>query len=354
MIALSRERTRHLAAVAIVAILVFAAPLVLPPYVTFELAFGGAYAIAILGLIVLTGNNGQISLGHGAFVAIGGYTVAILLQRTALPIWAAVALAPAVSGFVGVLVGAVALRLSGAYLALATFALAVTFPPTIKRFGALTGGSQGIALTSLRVPPFIAAFISSERLLYYLIWTCLALICALTWYLLAGRVGRAMRALRDHEIAAVSFGIDPVRYKSLAFGWSAAYAGIAGALLALLTSYVSPDTYSLQLSITLLIGAVLGGLGTLWGAIVGGIVIEFLPLWAQSINPAATSIVYGIALIAVMIAMPAGIAGTLTRGVRPRPATPGDRWDRTASGTCSAANGAAVRPRAEGTSRRSS
>jgi branched-chain amino acid transport system permease protein len=163
-----------------------------------------------------------------------------------------------------------------------------------------------------------------------------------------------MRALRDHEIAAVSFGIDPVRYKSLAFGWSAAYAGIAGALLALLTSYVSPDTYSLQLSITLLIGAVLGGLGTLWGAIVGGIVIEFLPLWAQSINPAATSIVYGIALIAVMIAMPAGIAGTLTRGVRPRPATPGDRWDRTASGTCSAANGAAVRPRAEGTSRRSS
>jgi branched-chain amino acid transport system permease protein len=353
LIALCRARTGHFVPVAIVAILICAAPFVLPPYVTFEFSFAGAYAIAILGLIVLTGNNGQISLGHGAFVAIGGYTVAILHQRFGLPIWAAVALAPALSGLIGVLVGTVALRLSGAYLALATFALAVTLPPTIKRFGALTGGSQGIALTSLRVPRFMAGLLSSERLLYYITWGCFAFICALTAYLLAGRLGRALRALRDFEIAAVSFGIDPFRYKSLAFGWSAAYAGIAGALLALLTSYVSPDAYSLQLSITLIIGAVLGGLGTLWGAIVGGIVIEFLPLWAQSINPAAASIVYGIALIAVMIAMPAGIAGTIVRGLRPRSATHGDRPDRTPSATSSAA-GAAVCPHAEGTSTRSS
>ncbi len=308
-----RSRSGPLVPLALVALLLVAAPFVLPSYVAFELAYAGAYAIAILGLIVLTGYNGQISLGHGAFVAIGGYTVAIATERIAAPVWASVPLAGVICGLFGTLVGIVALRLSGAYLALATFALAVAVPPTLKRFGAFTGGSQGITLPPLGVPASLTAILTSERLLYYVTWAILALLCAFTWSLLAGRIGRTLRALRDNEIAAISFGIDPFRYKSLAFGLSAAYAGIAGGLLALATAYVSPDTYTLQLSITLLIGAVLGGLGTLWGALVGGVVVEFLPLWAQTVNPAASSIVYGVALIAVAIAMPVGIAGALRR-----------------------------------------
>ncbi len=335
-------------AVGVVALLIVAAPFVLPSYVAFEIAYAGAYAIAILGLIVLIGNNGQISLGHGAFVAIGGYALAIAASRAGWSPLLTIPLAGIVCGVAGLLVGAVALRLTGAYLALATFALAVTLPPVIKRFGAITGGTQGITLASIAVPPGLAAFMTSERLLYYVTWGIFAVLCAATWALLAGRFGRALRGLRDNEIAAVSFGIDPTRYKSLAFSLSAAYAGIAGALLALLTSYVSPDAYTLQLSITLLIGAVLGGLVTLWGAVVGGIVIEFLPLWAQSINPAASSIVYGVALIVVMIALPYGIAGAIARGLRAivAAATPQPKETPPANA------GNPILPHAEGSSRR--
>jgi len=325
-------------AVALVALLAIAAPLVLPSFVAFELAYAGAYAIAILGLIVLTGHNGQISLGHGAFAAIGGYMVAIGAERAGVPAWAGLPLAGAICAVFGTLVGVVALRLSGAYLALATFALAVAVPPTLKRFGAFTGGSQGITLSPVGVPAPLGGVLGPERFLYYVTWAILALLCALTWYLLAGRLGRTLRALRDNEIAAISFGIDPFRYKSLAFGWSAAYAGIAGGLLALTTAYVNPDVYALQLSITLLTGTVLGGLETLWGAIVGGLVVEFLPLWAQSVNPAASSLVYGVSLIVVMIAMPAGIAGTLPRVLHAL------RLALVARGN----HNARVRPRAEG------
>lgn len=332
-------------AAAIVALLIIAAPFVLPSYIAFEIAFAGAYAIAILGLIVLIGNNGQISLGHGAFVAIGGYALAIAAQNAGWPVWVTIPLAGIICGIAGLCVGAVALRLTGAYLALATFALAVTLPPIIKRFSSLTGGMQGITLSSLPVPAFLAGAFTSQRLLYFLTWAVFGVLCAVTWWLLAGRFGRALRGLRDNEIAAMSFGIDPVRYKSIAFGLSAAYAGIAGALLALLTAYVSPDAYTLQLSITLLIGAVLGGFFTLWGAVIGGVVVEFLPLWAQSINPAASSIIYGVALIAVMIAMPYGIAGAIMRGLRAlRPA-------RSPAVAPDAATAQPIRPQVEGSSR---
>ncbi|GAC1442347.1 MAG: branched-chain amino acid ABC transporter permease [Vulcanimicrobiaceae bacterium] len=299
------------------AALVVCAPFLVPSFVTFELTYAGAYAIAIVGLIVLTGHNGQISLGHGAFVAIGAYAVAIGSTH-GIPVGLCVILAIALTGIVGTLVGIVALRLSGVYLALATFAFAVAMPATLKHFGYVTGGSQGIALPR----------VANDRALYFLTWTLVGITCAITSAILAGRFGRALRALRDHEIAAIAFGIAPARYKALAFGWSAAYAGSAGALLALATAYVSPDGFTLALSLTLLTGAVLGGLGTLWGAIVGGLIVEFLPLYAQTINPAASSIVYGIALIVVMRLMPIGVAGAATTALR-RIAAP--RLTRTAA-----------------------
>ena len=288
----------NLIAFAVAAVIVAVVPWLLPPYIAFELAYAGAYAIAILGLIILTGFNGQISLGHGAFMAVGGYAVALAVTRAGWPPEIAILIAAALCAVLGALVGIAALRRSGAYLALATFALAVSVAPLLKRFKETTGGSQGITFAAGHAPGPLAGLLDSERWLYYETWLILGV------------------------LFAVSFGINPSVYKTLAFAWSAAYAGVAGALIASATAYVSPDSYTLQLSITLLIGAVLGGLGSMWGAILGGLVVEFLPLWAQSINTAASSLIYGISLILVMIAMPGGIAEAIRRVsftiIRPR------------------------------------
>ena len=285
------------AAVVLFAIL----PWVMPRFLTFEFAFAGAYAIAILGLVVLTGTNGQISLGHGAFMAVGGYTLAILAEAWNWPPELTFPVAAVVAFVLGGIVGLVALRLSGAYLALATFALAVAVPPLIKRFASVIGGAQGVTLM----------FSRDSRILYAEAWGIAALLILVTWFMLRGRIGRSLRALRDNEIAAVSFGINPVGYKTFAFALSAAYAGIAGALVGTATAYVSPETFELQLSLTLVIGLVIGGLGSLWGAVIGALVVEFLPLLSQLVNPAASSLIYGIALILVMILVPGGVVGAL-------------------------------------------
>jgi branched-chain amino acid transport system permease protein len=307
-------RPGRLVAFVVAAVIIAVVPSFAPAFVSFQLSFVAAYAIAILGLIVLTGKNGQISLGHGAFLAVGGYTVAILAAKGGVPYWLAVIAAGVISGIVGILIGIVALRLEGVYLALATFALAVSVPSVLKRFGGLTGGSSGIVLSPI-VPPL---HVDPEKFYYYVTWLVAGAIFVFTAVLLEGRLGRALRAIRDNEVAAVSFGVNPYYYKTLAFAWSAVYAGIAGGLIAIATGFASPDTYGFTLSVTILVGAVLGGLETLWGGIAGGVVIVFLPLWAQKINAAAPSVVYGVALIAVMLVMPGGIAGSLIRLFRRR------------------------------------
>jgi branched-chain amino acid transport system permease protein len=295
-------RRGPLAVAVILAAIVAVLPAFLPGFAIFQLTYVAAYAIAILGLVVLTGMSGQISLGHGAFIAAGGYITALLVHSGGAGAVLALPLAALGCGIAGFAIGFVALRLEGIYLALATFALAVAVPSTLKHFKAWTGGVQGISL-----PP------APERPLYYLAWALAGGLAIFTAFVLRGRVGRALRGLRDQPIAAVSFGVNPAAFKTLAFGWSAAYAGIAGSLLALATAYVSPDSYGFALSLTLLAGAVLGGLGTVYGAFAGALVIEFLPLWAQRIGPAAPSVVYGLALILVMVFLPVGIAGALTR-----------------------------------------
>jgi branched-chain amino acid transport system permease protein len=309
----ARVPAANIISFAIAAAVVAVVPWILPPYISFELAYAGAYAIAILGLVILTGMNGQASLGHGAFMAVGGYAVAIAVSRAGWPPEAAILIAAVLCAIFGWLVGMVALRLSGAYLALATFALAVSVAPVLKRFKDATGGAQGLTFSTAHAPGALATVLDNERWLYYEAWLLVGVLFAASWFALQGRLGRALRAIRDNEIAAVSFGINPAFYKALAFAWSAAYAGIAGALIANATAFVSPDTYALNLSITLLIGGVLGGLGSMWGAIVGGFVVEFLPLWAQNISTAASPLIYGISLIVVMIAVPGGIVGAIQR-----------------------------------------
>jgi len=295
------------------AVLVIVLPWLIPPFMTFEFTYVGAYTIAILGLVILIGNSGQISLGHGAFVAAGGYTVAVLLQSLGLSYAVSLPAAAIVCGIFGFGLGAIALRLESVYLALATFALAASVSPLLKRFKHLTGGVQGISMPSPHAPEPLRHLIGTETWFYYLTWGIAAIAFALAFAGLRGKVGRSLRAIRDSEVAAVAFGINPVFYKTLAFGWSAMYAGLAGAILAIVTAYVSPDVYGIPLSLTLLAGAVMGGLDMMWGAVIGGLVIEFLPLYAQRVNPALSSVAYGIAEIAIMLFMPIGIAGALQR-----------------------------------------
>ena len=313
-----------------------------------EFAYVGIYFIALLGLNVLTGYTGQISLGHGAFMAIGGYTTAILISDQGLKlgghtfssdmrdIWT-IPLAGLVAGIVGFLFGFPALRLTGLYLALATFAIAVAMPGLIKydRFETFTGGGGGINLfesegrtrptettdpvtfetisepikvLGLEIPTF-------NEWLYYLCWTVALVLFGVAWLLLRGKMGRSLRAIRDSELAAASSGVNLATNKTLAFGISAFYAGVAGSLLAIATTFVNPDTYPITLSIFLLVGVVVGGLGSLWPLVFGAIFIQFLPLWAQEVSKAqgAPAVVYGVILILVMLLLPGGFAGLLRR-----------------------------------------
>lgn len=301
--------------VAAFAVVVALLPLVIAPYLAFQIAFAASFAIAILGLVILIGHSGQISLGHGAFMAVGGYTVAILLNAAGIPFVASIPFAALGCGLLGIGLGFVSLRLADIYLALATFALAASISPLLKRFGSITGGVQGLLMPTPHAPGPLHDVMRGEVWLYYVAWAIAGLLFALAYVGLHGPVGRSLRAIRDSEVAAISFGVNPVLYKTLAFGWSAAYAGVAGALQAMATAFVSPDTYDVSLSLTLLVGVVIGGLDMMWGAILGGVVIEFLPLWVQKVNPALSAIVYGLALIAIMLFMPGGIAGGIDRFV---------------------------------------
>ena len=299
---------------------------VLPSFVSAfraqQLAYVAIYLTALIGLNVLTGYTGQISLGHGAFMAIGGYTTAILMADHGVKdVWT-IPIAALVTGVVGFLFGFPALRLSGLYLALATFAIAVSMPAVIKRFEGFTGGGSGINLFGL---PELTASLTPVTVLgqdlvfndwlYYLCWTVALVGYVIAWLLLRGRTGRALRAVRDSETAAQSSGVSLPRYKTLAFGVSAAYAGVAGSLFAIATTFVNPDTFPIALSILLLVGVVIGGLGSLVGLIAGAIFIQFLPIWSQeaSKSPGAPAVVSGVLLIALMFVLPMGVAGLVGR-----------------------------------------
>jgi branched-chain amino acid transport system permease protein len=277
------------------------------------------YFIALLGLGILTGYSGQISLGHGAFMAIGGYTTAILSVdgisgHQLRDIWT-IPLAGLVAGLAGLLVGLPALRLSGLYLALITFGIAVSFPQLPKKFGGFFGGTSGKILNLVSAP--FGLDLSPNDWMYYLTWGIALALLAVAWWLLRGKTGRALQAIRDSEVAAASSGINLAYYKTLAFGISAFYAGIAGSLLVISIAFVNPDTFPISLSILLLTGVVVGGLGSLSGVVVGALFIQFLPIYAQRVSQQAPSVIYGLILIAVMFLLPTGAAGLMRRLLAP-------------------------------------
>jgi len=272
-------------------------------------------AIALVGLNILTGYSGQISLGHGAFLAIGAYTTAILMDKFDVPYWATIPVAGLVCLVAGFLFGLPALKLEGHYLALATFALAVALPQLLK-FRYLepwTGGVQGIVIMKPDPPisSFMGLTLNSDRWLYFVALLVAALMYLVAWNLLRGRIGRALIAIRDQPTAAALMGIDTSLYKSLAFGVSALFTGVAGSLSAILVAFVAPDSFTVFLSITLMVGMVVGGLTSLPGALYGAAFVQFIPNLADQISKAAPWAIYGALLIVLMIVLPGGIAGGL-------------------------------------------
>ena len=286
---------------------------VLKGYQLFQATMVLAYAIALLGLNMLTGYNGQISLGHGAFFALGAYAAGILMEHAGAPYWATVPAAAVVCLAVGYLFGRPALKLEGLYLALATFALGVAMPQLLKykHLEAWTGGVQGIVLIKPDAP--FGLPLSQDQWLYVFALGVTVVMFLIAHNLLSSGTGRAMRAIRDHAMAAEAMGVDNRHYKSMTFGVSAAYTGVGGALSAIAVQFVSPDSFTLFLSISLLVGIVVGGVGTLWGAFFGAIFIMFVPNLAEQVSKAAPWAVYGVVLIAIMFAMPGGVMGLLNK-----------------------------------------
>jgi branched-chain amino acid transport system permease protein len=299
-----------------VAVIALAYPFVASGYHIYQGAQVLILAIALLGLNLLTGFNGQISLGHGAFFAIGGYGAAILITKFGLPFWAAIPLASVVCFVAGFLFGFPALRFGGLYLALATFALAVATPQILSYtgFDAVTGGSQGLSLPKPLAP--LGLRLNSDQWLYLV---CLACGAALYWAarnLASGRIGRALVAIRDQPIAAETMGVNAALYKTTCFGISALYAGVAGGLSAIAVGFVSPESFGLPLSLAFLVGIVVGGLASLGGVLFGALFIEFVPNIADQLSvnfgesaKALPGAIYGVLLILVMAAMPTGVAG---------------------------------------------
>jgi branched-chain amino acid transport system permease protein len=310
------ERTRPRFATILVCVVALALPFAVSGYHLFQFSQVLIYAIALLGLNLLTGYNGQISLGHGAFFGIGGYCAAIFIVKFGAPFWLAIPLAGVICFVAGFLFGLPALRLGGLYLALATFALAVAMPQLLnyKGFDAWTGGSQGLQLDKPHPPPGLP--LTTDQWLYFVCLLCAAILFVAAANLVRGRVGRALVAIRDHPIAAETMGVNAALYKTTCFGVSALYAGIAGGLSAIVVGFVSPDSFSLFLSLSFLVGIVVGGLASIWGVVFGALFIEFVPNYADQLSvlfgegaKALPGAIYGVLLIAMMALLPNGVAG---------------------------------------------
>jgi branched-chain amino acid transport system permease protein len=306
---------RQMIVVALVLLAACALPLVVSNYRTFQFTLALVYSIALLGLNMLTGYNGQISLGHGAFYAIGAYTAAILMDHFGVPYWATIPVAAAVCLVAGFLFGLPALRLEGLYLALATFALAVSLPALLKyhHLEQWTGGVQGIVI--IKPDPPFGLPLNPDQWLYYFTLAITVLMFVLAWNILRGRMGRAMVAIRDQHVAAEAMGINTAMVKSMTFGVSAMYTGVAGALGAIAIQFVAPDSFNIFVSIVFLVGVVIGGLASISGAIYGALFIQFVPNIADAISKAAPWAVFGIFLLGFVYVMPMGVAGAVRMAV---------------------------------------
>jgi len=315
-----RRRSRG---ISLALFLLGAAVLVAPAFLLssfrlFQLTLAAGYAVAILGLNLVTGYNGQISLGHGAFYAVGAYATAILMAHFDWPFWATLPVAAVVSGTLGYAIGFPALRLGGLYLALTTFSLALAVPQLLKHKAVeeWTGGVQGLFIVKPDPPSFLP--IEADQWLYLTTLAIAALLFLLARNLVRGRIGRAMMAVRDHPVAAEAVGMDLAAVKTRTFAASAVLTGLAGSLGAVAVEFVAPDSFTLMLSITLFVGMVVGGVASIGGAVFGGLFIVFVPNLAESISKAAPGAIYGVLLILLLFVLPGGAAGLWRRALERR------------------------------------
>jgi branched-chain amino acid transport system permease protein len=310
---------------AVLVVSVVIAPLLSTNYRTFQLAFVGIYLIALLGLNILTGFAGQISLGHGAFMGVGAYVTTILVVDHGWNNLLTLPLAGVVAGLAGLAFGLPATRFAGPYLALATFAIPLSFIGLLKRFPHFTGGTLGKQLPTARSQ--FGIHTNPSVWIYWVSWIVALVMFLLAFLIVRGRFGRALQSVRDSEIAATASGVSTAGVKTLAFGISAFFCGVAGGLFAIAVTYVNPDTFPIDLSILLLVGIVLGGAGSLSGMIFGALFVEFIRItWGPALldlfsqvhhintrAPGSSLVVYGVVLLLVLYVAPAGAAGLVRR-----------------------------------------
>lgn len=279
----------------------------------FQLTMAVIMALAVLGLNIVTGYNGQISLGHGAFYAVGAYTTAILMYHLDWSFWWTLPVSAVVCAAVGYGIGFPALRLGGLYLALTTFALAVAIPQLLKH-NALehwTGGVQGLFIVKPEPPAGMP--LTPDQWMYLVTLVIAGALFLLAWNLIRSRIGRALVATRDHPLAAEAMGMDIASLKTRAFAVSALITGIAGSLSAAVVEFVAPDSFSIFVSITFFVGMVAGGVASILGSLFGGLFVLFVPNIAESISKSAPGVIYGVILILFLFLLPDGFAGLLRR-----------------------------------------
>lgn len=310
---------RHLTLAVAGGVFLFVLTSAITPFNDYQVAQIAIDAVALAGLSILVGGSGQISLGNGAFMAVGAYGAGLVLVHTKLPLAVALLVALGVSVIAGVVIGVPASRLRGPYLAGMTLALAIGLPALAIKFSSTFGGEQGLSIN----PPVPPSTIDPERWLSWITLVVAVLVMILLGNLMVSRFGRAFRAVRDDEVAAALVGISVARTQVLAFAVSAGCAGLAGGLLGLATGIVNPGGFSVSLSISLLAGMVLGGTGSLVGAWWGAVLLIYFPQWASSLagslhlqtgqSSNLALLFYGVVLIVVMLAAPSGIQGALRR-----------------------------------------
>jgi branched-chain amino acid transport system permease protein len=301
--------------VVLLAVYVLMIPQTFPEFRVAQFSNVIATSIAVLGLGLLTGFNGQISVGHGAFFGVGAYTTAILTADHGWSHLSTIPVTMVLCFAIGVLVGLPALRISGLYLALVTLALATLFPLVIQKYSDVTGGSTGIRVPSFEAPAW-AGDMAEDQWAFYVLLTFAVVIFVLVRNLIRSRVGRAIIAIRDGEIAAEVLGVPLARYKVITFGISAMVAGVAGSLIVMNTAVldrVDPAQYTISRSIEFLAALVIGGAATIIGPVLGSLFIVFVPELSSDVNAELSRVIFGGVLIILMLVLPGGFLGGLRR-----------------------------------------
>jgi branched-chain amino acid transport system permease protein len=288
-------------------------PLSATPYTNYQLSLVGAFAVAILGLNIVSGYAGQISLGQSAFLGVGAYATAYGVTH-GWPVVASFAVAALLPALIGTLVAIPAVRLRGNALAVVTIILPILAVPLAKRYDGITGGSEGETVDWAHAPGGLG--LADDQWRYYLVLIIAALLFLLARNIVVGRVGRALTTVRTNEAVASAMGISAHRYKVVAFATAACYGGAAGFLYVLVVQFVSPDLLDFLVTINLLAALVIGGFGYLWGPVIAGVFYVFVPVVAGAVDPARTNIFYGAVVLLVLFVMPGGVSGGIAQLAR--------------------------------------